>query len=197
MRSVGDDRVVGQTLTNLALVQVATGRVDEAASTIEESLSLLRSVGDVRSAAVTIAVRAGMWRDAGDLDGALTSYGESLRVLDDLGDPVGVGMALDGIVTVLERRGRPGDAELAARLRGASSRLPIGPGERGRAEEDAVGRASASLRAVLGDAAYEAAFAAGRAADRSTIVAEALACAISSTSSTPPTTGGDRRGTGS
>jgi predicted ATPase/class 3 adenylate cyclase len=175
MRAIGDDRVVGQTLTNLALVWLATGRVDEADTALGESVLLLDGVGDRRSVAVTRTVQAGVLRDRGDLDGAAGQYLDALRVLDELGDLAGVGMALDGMVTVLVRRGRGGDdAALAARLRGAASRLPIGPAERGRAEEDAVVRADAELRVVLGDAAYAEAFAAGAGADRSVIVTEAL-----------------------
>jgi hypothetical protein len=186
MRPIGDDRVVGQTLTNLALVLLATGRTDEAADLLDESLVLLRSVGAARSVAVTLAVQAGGQRDQGDLATALVQYGESLRTLDELGDPVGVGMALDGIVTVLVRRDGDGDGgdddAFAARLLGASSQLPIGPGERGRAEEDAVVAAAAAARAALGDDEYERAFATGRDTEPAAVVAEALAYIASAVS---------------
>jgi predicted ATPase/class 3 adenylate cyclase len=182
MRTVGDDRVVGQTLTNLALVLLATGRSDDATTALDESLALLTSVGDHRSVAVTRAVQAGVWRDRGELRAALAQYGESLRTLDELDDPVGVGMCLDGIGTVLVRRGGEEDAVFAARLAGASSRLPIGPGERGRAEEDAVDTAAGAARSLLGSSVYDAAFGAGAATDAAAIVREALAYIASAAS---------------
>jgi predicted ATPase len=174
MRELGDHRVVGQTLTNLALVHLATGRLDEASAALEESLELLRSVGDTRSVAVSTAVHAGLRRSRGDLDGAIAEYQEAIRVLDDLGDLAGIGMALDGIATVLALGG--GDADLvdAARLLGASSRLPIGPGERGRGEDEEVARATARARSALGDAVFDAAFGAGAAAELAVVVAEAI-----------------------
>ena len=174
MRTLGDDRVVGQTLTNLALVLLATGRLGEAAAALTESLALLTSVGDRRSVAITTAVRAGLLRTEGDLRGALSAYGEALRVLDDLGDPSGVGMALDGIATVLVRSADESAVLAAARLLGATAPLPIGPGERGRGEDEEVAAAVAAARAVLGDAVYAAAAGGGRAAPLATIVAEAL-----------------------
>ncbi len=125
-------------------------------------------------------------------------------MLDDLGDPAGVGMAIDGIVTILAGNDSRDHLHLAARLLGASSRLPIGPGERGRVEEDAVERAATSTRNALGDAAFDAAFGAGREADLSTIVNEALAFAagpasdvVRSTSTAPRRAGEDPTGSGS
>ena len=194
MRDLGDARVVGQTLTNLALVHLATERLDDAELALGESLDLLRSVGDRRSVAVTRAVHAGLLRGRGDLEGAADGYASALRELDDLGDLSGVGMAIDGLATVLARR--PDDAAglvTAARLLGATSRLPVGAGERGRGEDEEVARARAEARSVLGDAVFDAAYGAGRAAPLPSIVAEAL----SSTTSRRVPSGGGPPGSGS
>ena len=195
MREVGDARVVGQTLTNLAQVHLATGRLAEADDALVEGLELLRSVGDRRSVAVTTAVRAGLLRAQGDLDGALSDYSSAIGELDELGDLAGIGMALDGIATVLTLR-RDDDAGLvvAARLLGAASALPIGPGERGRSEDEEVARARATARGALGDAVFDAAYGAGATAALATVVAEALS---STTSRRPRTAGGGPTGSGS
>ena len=178
MRDLGDVRVIGQTLTNLALVHLATGRLDDAAAALDESLSLLRSVGDTRSEAVTTSVHAGLLRRRGDFEGSLSRSREALQVLDDLGDLAGVGMALDGIATVLAAAGGDEAMVTAARLLGATTNLPIGPGERGRGEDEEVERAGNAARAALGDAVFDAASGAGAAAPLTDIVAEALAARL-------------------
>ena len=178
MRGLGDVRVVGQTLTNLALVHLATGRLDDAAAALDESLTLLRDVGDTRSIGVTTAVEAGLLRRRGDFEGARSRCSEALRMLDDLGDLAGIGMALDGIATTLAAAGGEAGLVTAARLLGATSNLPIGPGERGRGEDEEVARAAAAARATLGEAVFEAAFGAGAAAPLAEIVAEGLAARL-------------------
>jgi hypothetical protein len=131
-------------------------------------------VGDRRSIAASLANLAwSVAREHGDCGQVAGLYRESLALYRTVGDKVGVALALDGLAEVACLQG---SSQRAARLYGAAAALrdaigaPRPPEERLDYEHDV-----AALRTALGDDAFTAAWAAGRALPLEQAIAEALA----------------------
>jgi hypothetical protein len=153
---------------------MATEQGDLAAARtfLEEALALQRALGVMAQLAHTLGRLGRVARLAGDYAEARVLYVESLSTVKDLGDRNGLaGMLVElGGLAASE-----GQAARSARLFGAAAavRAAIGsvmpPILRDQYERD-----MAAAQAALGEAAFEAAWAAGQALSLDMVVAEAL-----------------------
>ncbi len=178
-RALGHTRDIALALAGLGDVARAQGDVDRAVALCEESLALLRPLGDkIRVADVLTALGHARHAQGDDARAAL-SHGEGLALFQAIGARLGVAESLEGLAAVAGRveaahgQGQ-GQAERAVRLLGAAAALreavesPLTPVERGAYEREAAG-----LRATLGDARFDEAWAAGQALSLQQAVDEA------------------------
>jgi len=166
--------LTGSALTNLGDAVRFQGRLQEAAAHCGEALRLLREIGyDI--GVVHVLVDLGLVaRDAGDWSEAADRFREGLRFATPTGEPRYIVVALEGMATVFAATAR---AAAAAHLFGAAERLREATGvtQDFPADRAANERARAAVRAALGNPAFAAAWAAGRALSPEHAVAEALA----------------------
>jgi DNA-binding CsgD family transcriptional regulator/tetratricopeptide (TPR) repeat protein len=170
-RELDDSWGIAASLTALALVALAQGDPTRAGNLLEESLELFRGLDDKEGVAWalhdlgTVAWLLGRHGHAGK------QYADSLAIFQDVGDKVGVVCTLEGlgVVAVAQQH-----LTQAARLLGAALALrdalgvPRQPAERLR-DEAAV----ATARAQLGEVAFAAAWAEGRALPLEQVIAVA------------------------
>ena len=178
----------GSALRDLGVVAGARNEHDQATAYHEEALAVWRRLDHPWGVPAALRDLADEALCRGDAAAALPLYRESLGRWRVLGETLHVPGALLGPATVALESGQ---AARAARLLGASAALhevigvvpPAGlPGDLGNGPERA--------RAALGEAAFEAAWAAGRAFSVDEAIADALAVAAPAPSS-PATTGDD------
>jgi predicted ATPase/transcriptional regulator with XRE-family HTH domain len=171
-RTAGNIRDVAYTLSRLGEVALHQGDLARAAAFSEEALTLCRRAGELDSEVNTLCVLGQLARQHGDLTTAMTLQQQGLTLARALGDPFRTAETLEYLVAVV---GTEGQGEQAARLLGAAAALreSIGtpqPPPEGASVETAV----AAARATLGEEAWAAAFAAGRALSVEEAIAEAL-----------------------
>jgi tetratricopeptide (TPR) repeat protein len=170
-RAVGDDWGVSRVLTNLGCIARARGDHQRAASLHEESLALGRELGDKRGIAVSLHDLGRLAAVRGDEPRAAELLRESLALRHDLGDRLGIAECLEALAESAVARGHPAHA---ARLFGAAEALraalgaPLPPVDRPIYE-----RQRAAAQAALGDEAFTAGLAEGRAPPLAQAVAEA------------------------
>jgi predicted ATPase len=168
--------LISDTLNDLGSIAYAAGDATGATDRFEDALRRQRALGFTWGAVQSLRGLGDLARDRGDDGEALGRYRESLSLATDLGDRKYAADALAGIATIAAVRGQP---ERAARLLGAVEALRMLTGAAVFPADRAVaGRALAAIRAGLGNAAADAAQAAGRALALEEAVAEALALAI-------------------
>src|SRR5215218_1372274 len=191
-RQLGEPIWEGATLRDLGVVAGALGEHERATAYHEQALTVWRRLDHPWGVPAALRDLADEALCRGDAAAALPLYRESLERWLLLGEQLHVAGSLLGPATVALKSGQ---AERAARLLGTSSALheAIGamppddlPGDLGNGPERA--------RAVLGDAAFEAAWAAGRAFSIDEAIADALAVTASAprTSAAPAPTVDDR-----
>jgi tetratricopeptide (TPR) repeat protein len=172
-RAVGADAGAAWALNHLGHVAHLQGEYAHAANLYRESLTLFsgtdqQGVGWSVEGLGELALAQGALAEAGG------HYEESLRIFRELGDPAIV-WSIAGLGCVAAMSARP---ERAARLWGAAAAMRdaqvkrVAPTSRVAYEE-----AQRLARAALGDDAFAAAWAAGRALGLDAAVAEALAAA--------------------
>jgi tetratricopeptide (TPR) repeat protein len=153
-------------------VDWAEGNYSQARSYLEESLAFFRHVGDMGGVAQILNSLGNVASAEGRYDLAGIPYAESLGTRRDQGDRLGIAQCLEGLAGVAAM----GDQlDRGARLTGAAEALrdaigaPPIPAER-RAFDQTI----ATLREALGDDAFEAQRAAGRAMLLDLAIDEAL-----------------------
>ncbi len=153
---------------------MARGQGDLAAarSLLEQSVAIWRELGNKRGIAISLNPLGHVAREEGDYVAAAASHRESLTVRRELGDKKGVAECLEGLAAGCGAQKQP---RRAAHLFGAAKALraaigvPLPPNER-----DRYDREVAALREALGEEAFAAAWAAGRAMTLEEAVAYAL-----------------------
>jgi hypothetical protein len=142
-------------------VAQAQGDYARAAALSEESLALRRELGDKHGIAHSLGKLGRVASARDDYALATVLLEESLTLFRELGDKLGMAYGLEGLAAVATAPGTvPEVRHHAARQLGAASALraaigaPLPPNERADHE-----RTVAALRAALGDAAFEAAWA--------------------------------------
>jgi non-specific serine/threonine protein kinase len=171
-RQLGDPAHLGGPLNNLGETAYIRGDLERAAAYYEEALACTRQVGDVAGLHVMLGNLGNIARRQGDLARAMRLCREALQSTHELRDPRSIAECLDGIGNLVVAEGHE---QLGVRLLGASAAVrdaigaPALPHER--EELDASLR---DARKALGEAAYVAAYNAGRALSLDDAVAEAL-----------------------
>jgi predicted ATPase/class 3 adenylate cyclase len=174
-RELGDAPRIALALNTLGAVAGDRGSFEEATAFLEESLVLCRKLGTKPFVAAALAELGKVARAQGNGGRAAAFYADGLALLRELRDASGIAGCLEGLAAVAGVHGRPGQA---ARLHGAAAALreaigvPVVANERAAHERDVAG-----AREQLGEAAFAAAWEAGRALPPETAVAEALALA--------------------
>jgi predicted ATPase/DNA-binding CsgD family transcriptional regulator len=164
-RAIGDQHTVAISINLWGVLARNRGDNERARACYEESLEIFRALGDNANVGLVLNNLARVARDQEDWEEATALCAESLTLFHQLGDRQGLAWVLSNLAIMAQRRGA---WEQSARLHGAIEALrdAIGSSDifnfspiEQRAREAAV----TATRAKLGDAAFNAAVAAGRA----------------------------------
>jgi non-specific serine/threonine protein kinase len=173
-------------LNNLGAITISQGDYARAADYLAAALARQRTMGYSWATGYTLVDLGRLARLQGDSVEAAARFQESLELARTHGDPWMAARALLGLATIALAGGQP---ERSARLLGAKTALDdliggsIHPYERADQE-----RALASLRTQLGEPAFAAAFAEGRAVD----LDEAIRLGEGALAAPPPAGGAGR-----
>jgi predicted ATPase/class 3 adenylate cyclase len=171
-RELGDRLGIAICLNNLGNVAQAEGEYPAARALYEESLAIKRELGDRRGIATSLNNMGNVANEQGEYLAARALFEESLAIRRELGDQLGAAESLEGLGELARATGRPARA---IRLWGATSAVrerigaPLTPEEHADQE-----RLLAAARAALGEEAFAAAWAAGRAMPLEQAIAAAL-----------------------
>ena len=183
-RALGDRMALATTLGNLGKARKALGDLAEAQAHFEEALALAREIAARLTIADTLAYLTDLRLEQGDLQGAAGSAAEALATYCAMGDKRGIASALEAIASVAIARlhqtypSHPDELVWAVRLLAAGEALRASIGLVA-APEDRRGREQrlAAARTLLGEQAYNTAWAEGE----SLSLEDALAQARSNT----------------
>jgi predicted ATPase/DNA-binding SARP family transcriptional activator len=175
-RELGDRLGIAGSLHDLGLVAYQQGDYGVARSLFEESLQVRRELGDRLGIAGSLHNLGLVAYSQGDYGVARSLYEESLAIRRELGDRGGIAAPLEALAALAcEGQGQPGAGEVAAHLFGAAAALreaigaPVPP-----SEQEAHNRQLRLAREMLGEEAFAAAWAEGRAMSLEDAVAFAL-----------------------
>jgi tetratricopeptide (TPR) repeat protein len=159
-RELEEPWIVANGLTSLARLASHLGEHAEAHRRHQEGLAIFRSLNDRASIAWTLEYLGDLARARGDTEAAAAHYRECLAWARDLGPGMSPGLALDGLAKLAAARGQ---AERATRLFAAAEAVREAIGLPTSHEHADPERDLTSLRAALGERAFAAAWAEGRA----------------------------------
>jgi predicted ATPase/DNA-binding SARP family transcriptional activator len=178
-REHGSAEVIAIALSNLGYVASLQGNYGRATALLDESLALRRELGDREGVAIALNNLGQVACEQGDLSRAAERQVESLELFRELGAVWGMMYCLQGIALVAQASEYLSDGRRrAARLFGAlaARRATLGislpPNE-----QDQIEHALAVLHAAMGDTAFDAAWADGRAMSLEQACSYALATA--------------------
>ena len=160
-RDIGDRDGLAYTLSVLGTIPQARGDSRQALALYEESLKLCRELGDKWGMAIALSRLGTVAHEQGDDGRATALYEESLALRRALGDKHGLAECCEGLARVAVAQQH---LEYAAKLLGAAAALreasgaPLSPRERVWYDCD-----MATVRTGLGEAAFAAAWAMGKA----------------------------------
>ncbi|HEY1915495.1 MAG TPA: BTAD domain-containing putative transcriptional regulator [Streptosporangiaceae bacterium] len=160
-RRLRDHKLTGGALTNLGLIAYHTGELDHAAELHAQALELGEQIGDRRLEAVALTNLGMVAAKRRDYTAATRFHLRSLERAEAVGERRSIAESLEELAEVAAAGGDPGRA---ATLFGASQAIrddigaPVPEPDRPR-----FGDAQAAAARVLGDAAFAAAWQAGRA----------------------------------
>jgi predicted ATPase len=170
-RAVGSVGEVAYTLSHLGEVALHRGDLARATAFSEEALALARRAGELDAEVNTLCILGQLARRGGDLTTALALHRQGLALARTLRDPFRIANTFEYLVNVVGAAGR---GEQAARLLGAAAELRERIGAPRPSVEQALNeREVAPARAALGEEAWAAAYAAGRALSLEEAIAEA------------------------
>jgi predicted ATPase/DNA-binding CsgD family transcriptional regulator/Tfp pilus assembly protein PilF len=173
LRELGDKWQVGQALGNIGMVLYEKGEYLAAAGYLEQALEIMREFGDSRNSADAMQDLGRVVLAQGNYPRAQLMYEQSLTISRGLGNKRGIMMVLEAFASLAVARGR---FESAVRLFGAIEALLAETGgelePHYRADFD---RNLAAARAQLDEAAFQRAWAAGRAMSMDQAIEYALA----------------------
>lgn len=183
-REVANKRGIAIALSCLGVVALDEGAYALSAALSAESLELLQELGDAALSAISLNNLGYATLHQGDPQRAATHQADCLRLARDAGDPRGIAYGIEGLAAASAmlhpnpQSAAVAGAERAARLFGAAEALrarvdiPLPP-----VDSALNDRSIATARAVLTDAVFDAAWAAGRLLSREAAIDEALAVA--------------------
>ena len=171
-QGLGNGWDLAMPLRGLGLVAYREGDTVAARALLEEGIARFHDRGDEWSEAMLTHDLAYVAQVEGSPAGAATLFGVSLALWQKLGNTRGVASCLAGLAGIAVLQGAP---ERAARLYGAAEAARQAGGGVVEPTDRAVHDGSiAEARAALGETAYAAAWAAGRARSTPLMIAEAL-----------------------
>ncbi len=182
LRAFGDEATAGLALRNLGRLARLRGDRDEATTRLEEALEACRAADFPWGSAEVLLCLGDAALDQGDHALAARRLRESLALYREQGDIVGVGHAAAAL----------GRTDSAVRLFAVVMALREATGVRAALPVDPVQDAAiAAIRARLGEPAFAAAWAAGRALPTAQAIAEAstLAAELATNPSASPAAG--------
>jgi tetratricopeptide (TPR) repeat protein len=171
-RSVGDKWLTALVLHYSALSAIARGETQGVIPQVEESLSLFRALGARREIPRALGNLGLIALDRCDYDAAANAFRESLVLFQEVGDKRGIALCFERLARVAGDQKR---LTRAARLLGASAALRDAIGIASVALEFDGGGDQTTLRTEMGDEAFDAAQAEGRAMTLEGAVQYALA----------------------
>jgi predicted ATPase/DNA-binding CsgD family transcriptional regulator len=169
LRAAGDRLRLGRALGNLGSAELATGDLDAARSHLAEGIDIARALGD-RSGLFYHALNLG-WAHCldGSREAAGALFAEAFEVARSTGTRSGAAYALLGLALAGHAGAGSG---WSARLHGAADQAFSDLGETLEPLESRLAeRDRERLRAAMGDQAFEAEYAAGRALDEAQVLA--------------------------
>jgi tetratricopeptide (TPR) repeat protein len=178
-RETGDRHSIALRLCNLGWVAVHQGDYPAARTLFEESLAIRREMGDRWGIANSLQGLGSVICEQGDYPAACGLQRESLALFREIGDRRSIACAFEGLASALAAMGRPGRA---AEVWGASERLreeigaPVPLCDRPRYDQ----KVSAARASLNDDAAFDVAWAEGRAMTLEEAIALAMECAAPS-----------------
>lgn len=162
-RASGDATALSYILNNVAGIEFGQDKLESAERGYRQSLHLSRGQGDIHGTLIVLANLVRVLVAAGRHEDARACAIEAETVLRGMGDSV---MRLELLEVVAGLASSLGDHQVAARFWGATrSRFSEAGYARPTVDEAQLERLSTHTRQALGDAAFEAAEAAGRALD--------------------------------
>jgi predicted ATPase len=170
-RRTGDVEGVGRLLGNLGEALRELGDYAGALAAYDEALKRCRRGGEVEPEAVVLHDLGKLALAQGDLIGATLRFAEALRIMWQTGNLMRVAIGLEQMGTVAALRGEP---VRAARLCAAASAIREATGASELTDRSGSDRHLASARALIGNASFEAAWAAGAALTPERAVTEGL-----------------------
>jgi tetratricopeptide (TPR) repeat protein len=160
-REAGDDTWTAIVLNQLGEVARSRGDHEAGRSFYEKSLAIKRAQGDKRGIATTLANLGYLAIAEGDYQGAAAFLTESLNLFQDVGSKQGIIECLAGFAKVADRNDQ---RERVVRLLAAAQALLETIGARFETHDRVeFERLVNAARVALGEAAFEAAWAVGRA----------------------------------
>jgi predicted ATPase/class 3 adenylate cyclase/Tfp pilus assembly protein PilF len=178
-RELGDRQGTAYSINNLGNVALYQGDYESASALYGEGLATLRELGDRQGIANSLGFLGLLAQKQGDHRRARDLYQESLALFEDAGGRLGIAACLERLGDVAGAQGQPA---LAARLFGAAEALREAIGASlSPADRDEHERLVAPARTALGEEAFAAAWAAGRAMT----LDEATTCALENSSASP------------
>jgi predicted ATPase len=170
-REAGDEWTLALSVSNRGDLALNQGDFARASALCGESLTLQRKLGDKRGMAISLNNLAYAALYEGRFREALAPLQESLALAQELGDRDGIAYRLEGMSVVAAAQD---EVERAARLLGGADALfEVIKADLDPAERDLHERTIADVRARLGEEAFAAAWAEGRAMSLSEAVAYA------------------------
>jgi predicted ATPase/DNA-binding XRE family transcriptional regulator len=173
-RNLGDRFMAGEVLNALGEVARFEGDYERAGTFYEQALEILRELGSRFPPATPLVNLAWVSLHGGDYRKARALFEESLKLNREYGDTIGMVECLGGFAAILGMTGKP---EQAARLFGAVESLPESSGMAGGLEppdQKEFDHYVAVVHGQLDEAAFEKAWAEGRAMTMEQAIAYAL-----------------------
>jgi tetratricopeptide (TPR) repeat protein len=160
-RALGDTQSIAVALENLGMLAFQQGEYRRAAALIEESLGIARELGDQHSIVVSLIDLGTVAERHGDHGRAIALLQEGLLLGREIGARENIAKILDTLGWVAAARGAAGWAvQLAAAAEGLREALCVPLAWEDRADHDGAVQA---MREALGEEAFAAAWADGRA----------------------------------
>jgi predicted ATPase/class 3 adenylate cyclase len=171
-RQAGDTRQVANMMNNLACEEMGTEKLEAACGHLAEALGIARELNDAYGV-VYATMNLGLAEYlSGSLEAAASLFAESLRTAQRVFLRPGIAYGLFGLAMI---RGSKASPDRSARLHGAADQALEALGETLDSLEARLRAADQErLRVQMGEAAFEAAYAAGRAVTQKEAIQLAL-----------------------
>ncbi len=172
-RQIGDREDIADSLSILGWGAYYQGGYEKASALVEESLAIARQIGYRRGIAIQLLLLGCVTSARADYERALAQLRESLTVFREMHEEGWIPQCIEAVANVASAQG---SAERSARLLGSAAGLRgtlglmLHPIDRPRRDGDVI-----TVQARLGDAAFAAAWAEGRAMTLEQAIEYALA----------------------